>query len=67
MKGLGLGSEVNDVYRAYADNPDADYIIYDPERKKTSQTQSSAASPSSYKYSFDGYTDATKGMGNLYL
>ena len=67
MRELGLGDEVNDVYRAYASNPDADYIIYDPERKRTSQTQSSAATPSSYKYSFDGYTDATKGMGNLYL
>lgn len=67
LRSLGLIDKANDVYDTAANNPDKQYVRYDPTAPQKPEQQQASQGVTNYTYDFGTDLNANSGLGNLYI
>ena len=68
LRALGLVDKANDVFETAVNNPNAQYVRYNPETAAPEQKPEQASQGvTNYTYDFGSDLNANNGLGNLYI
>jgi hypothetical protein len=68
LRALGLVDKANDVFETAVNNPNAQYVRYNPETATPEQKPEQASQGvTNYTYDFGSGLNADNGLGNLYI
>jgi hypothetical protein len=68
LRALGLVDKANDVFETAVNNPNAQYVRYNPETAAPEQKPEQASQGvTNYTYDFGSDLNANNGLGNLYV